>query len=299
MKRVTLFGSNWDWLSWQSVLVALTLLQGYVLLAPLIWFGKRRMNCRQRTTKLPNCRLTTLLMIFITISTPIFYESERSFVPATACLYLVLSPCWECWCGDCSQALIVRRTRSFRLDNSPIRADVHRTGVGRLSLHYSSQITIYEASADPSSLVIMIIFIGFLIPVMLFYNLISTLSSWQSHEWSLWRVQLNMTQPVEPRAAPITTHHKWWVVYQSSGGVSPTPKALELGADSRRLIANSSGALARCLRSSHRQASFHHCNDRLFCFASITATVADFGTDCTQYRSPNCAEYQTSMPRVC
>jgi len=29
-------GSNWDWLSWQSVLVALTLLQGYVLLAPLI-----------------------------------------------------------------------------------------------------------------------------------------------------------------------------------------------------------------------------------------------------------------------
>jgi len=44
----------------------------------------------------------------------------------------------------------------------------------------------------------MIIFIGFLIPVMLFYNLISTLSSWQSHEWSLWRlgVQLNMTQPV-------------------------------------------------------------------------------------------------------
>jgi cytochrome d ubiquinol oxidase subunit II len=33
------------------------------------------------------------------------------------------------------------------------------------------EITIYEASADPSSLVIMIIFIGFLIPVMLFYNL--------------------------------------------------------------------------------------------------------------------------------
>lgn len=34
-----------------------------------------------------------------------------------------------------------------------------------------TQITIYEASADPSSLVIMIIFIGALIPVMLFYNL--------------------------------------------------------------------------------------------------------------------------------
>lgn len=36
-----------------------------------------------------------------------------------------------------------------------------------------TQITIYEASADPSSLVIMIIFVGTLIPVMLFYNLYS------------------------------------------------------------------------------------------------------------------------------
>jgi len=77
-------------------------------------------------------------------------------------------------------------TRSFRLDNS-IRADVHRTGVGRLFL------TLFLLKSPfmkhlLSSLVIMIIFIGFLIPVMLFYNLISTLSSWQSHEWSLWRL---------------------------------------------------------------------------------------------------------------
>ena len=36
-----------------------------------------------------------------------------------------------------------------------------------------TQITIYEASADPSSLVIMIIFVGVLIPIMLFYNLYS------------------------------------------------------------------------------------------------------------------------------
>ncbi|MGF1675096.1 MAG: cytochrome d ubiquinol oxidase subunit II, partial [Rivularia sp. (in: cyanobacteria)] len=36
-----------------------------------------------------------------------------------------------------------------------------------------SKITIYQAAADPSSLVIMIIFIGALIPIMLFYNLYS------------------------------------------------------------------------------------------------------------------------------
>jgi cytochrome bd ubiquinol oxidase subunit II len=46
-------------------------------------------------------------------------------------------------------------------------------GLGLIVFPYiiPNQITIYEAAADPSSLVIMIIFIGFLIPVMLFYNL--------------------------------------------------------------------------------------------------------------------------------
>jgi len=89
-----------------------------------------------------------------------------------------------------------------------IRADVHRTGVGRLSLHYSSQITIYEASADPSSLVIMIIFIGFLIPVMLFYNLYQYIVF--VAKWSLWRLgsATEHDSTCEPRAAPITTHHK-------------------------------------------------------------------------------------------
>jgi len=50
-------------------------------------------------------------------------------------------------------------------------------------------------------------------------NLISTLSFVAKSRvviMEIREVQLNMTQPVEPRAAPITTHHKWWVVYQSS-----------------------------------------------------------------------------------
>jgi len=39
---------------------------------------------------------------------------------------------------DCSQALIVRRNALLSSGQFSIRADVHRTGVGRLSLHYSS-----------------------------------------------------------------------------------------------------------------------------------------------------------------
>lgn len=50
-------------------------------------------------------------------------------------------------------------------------------GVGILILISSSRdrrgilMTIYQAAASPSALVFMIIFIGFLIPIMLFYNI--------------------------------------------------------------------------------------------------------------------------------
>jgi cytochrome d ubiquinol oxidase subunit II len=46
-------------------------------------------------------------------------------------------------------------------------------GLGLVVFPYiiPTQITIYEAAADPSSLVFMLIFIGALIPVMLFYNI--------------------------------------------------------------------------------------------------------------------------------
>jgi len=91
MKRVTLLGSNWDWLSWQSVLVALTLLQGYVLIGStyLIWKTTDELQATHyKTAKLPLDNAAWCDHDF----TPIFYESARSFVPATACLYLWYYP---------------------------------------------------------------------------------------------------------------------------------------------------------------------------------------------------------------
>ena len=46
-------------------------------------------------------------------------------------------------------------------------------GLGLIVFPYiiPTEITIYEAAAAPSSLVFMIIFIGFLIPIMLAYNI--------------------------------------------------------------------------------------------------------------------------------
>jgi cytochrome d ubiquinol oxidase subunit II len=46
-------------------------------------------------------------------------------------------------------------------------------GLGLIVFPYviPTQITIYQAAASSSALVFMIIFIGFLIPIMLFYNI--------------------------------------------------------------------------------------------------------------------------------
>jgi len=67
-------GSNWDWLSWQSVLVALTLLQGYVLIGStyLIWKTTDELQATHYKTAKIAAWTTLLGAIFITISTPIF-----------------------------------------------------------------------------------------------------------------------------------------------------------------------------------------------------------------------------------
>lgn len=169
-------GGNWDWLSWQSVLVALTLIQGYVLIGStyLIWKTTGELQeTHYKTAKI--AAWTTLLgAIFITISTPIFYESARDRLFQQPLVYIFAA------IPVLGILLIWRLLTS--LTRQEERAPFIWTillflltfiGLALVVFPYiiPNQITIYEASADPSSLVIMIIFIGFLIPVMLFYNL--------------------------------------------------------------------------------------------------------------------------------
>ncbi|MBW4643499.1 MAG: cytochrome d ubiquinol oxidase subunit II [Goleter apudmare HA4340-LM2] len=170
------FGTSWDWLSLPSFLVALTLIQGYVLIGStyLVWKTTGELQeAHYKTAKLATW--TTLLgAIFITISTPIFYESFRlrlfhqpqvyifSVIPVLALLLI-----WR---------LIISLNR--REERTPfiwtiLLFTLTFIGLGLVVFPYivPPNITIYQASADPSSLVIMLIFIGFIIPVMLFYNL--------------------------------------------------------------------------------------------------------------------------------
>jgi cytochrome d ubiquinol oxidase subunit II len=169
-------GSTWDWLSWQSVLIALTLIQGYVLIGStyLIWKTEGELQeTHYKTARI--AAVTTLIgAIFITISTPIFYESARTRLFQQPLVYIF---------GIIPVVGILLISRLLgSLDRQQERAPFVWTilifvltfiGLALVVFPYiiPPNITIYEASADPSSLVIMIIFIGFLIPVMLFYNL--------------------------------------------------------------------------------------------------------------------------------
>lgn len=171
-------GTTWDWLSWQSVLVALTLIQGYVLIGStyLVWKTEGELQATHyKTAKL--AAWTTLVgAILITITTPIFYLSARTRLFQQPLVYIfAIIPILGI-------LLIWQLQKSLNLQQE--RAPFVWTillfvltfmGLALVVFPYiiPTQITIYEAAADPSSLVIMIVFIGFLIPVMLFYNIYS------------------------------------------------------------------------------------------------------------------------------
>ncbi|MGB5961279.1 MAG: cytochrome d ubiquinol oxidase subunit II [Coleofasciculaceae cyanobacterium] len=171
-------GTTWDWLSWQSVLVALTLIQGYVLIGStyLVWKTEGELQTTHyKTAKL--AAWTTLIgAIFITITTPIFYVSARTRLFQQPLVYIfALIPIlgilliWQ-----------LQKSLDLKQERAPFIWTIllfvlSFIGLALVVFPYiiPTQITIYDAAADPSSLVIMIVFIGFLIPVMLFYNIYS------------------------------------------------------------------------------------------------------------------------------
>ncbi|MUL36812.1 cytochrome d ubiquinol oxidase subunit II [Gloeocapsopsis dulcis] len=169
-------GSTWDWLSWQSVLVALTLIQGYVLIGStyLVWKTEGALQeTHYKTAKL--AAWTTLIgAVLITITTPIFYVSVRSRLFDRPLVYVFavipLVGVWLIW--QLLQSLNRKEERAPFVWTILLFL-LTFIGLALVVFPYiiPTRITIYEAAADPSSLVVMIIFIGFLIPVMLFYNL--------------------------------------------------------------------------------------------------------------------------------
>jgi cytochrome bd ubiquinol oxidase subunit II len=169
-------GTTWDWLNWQSVLVALTLIQGYVLVGSTYLIMKTEgelQNNHYKTAKI--AALTTFIgAVLITITTPIFYAATRERLFTAPLVYIfALIPLL----GALLIFLLVRSLNQRR-ERRPFVWTIllfllSFLGLGLIVFPFiiPTQITIYEAAASPSSLVFMVVFIGFLIPIMLAYNI--------------------------------------------------------------------------------------------------------------------------------
>lgn len=169
-------GTIWDWLNWRSVLVALTLIQGYVLIGStyLIWKTEGELQTTHYRTAKIAAGTTLIGAIFITVTTPVFYETARPRLFMQPQIYIfALIPLL----GILLTWLLIRS-----LNRQEERAPLIWTilifllsfiGLALIVFPYviPTQITIYQAAASSSALVFMLIFIGFLIPIMLFYNI--------------------------------------------------------------------------------------------------------------------------------
>ena len=169
-------GGTWDWLSLRSLLVALTLIQGYVLIGStyLILKTEGELQTTHNTTAKISAVTTFIGAVYLTITTPIFSESARDRLFDAPLVYIfALIPLLG--------ALLIFLLLKSLFSEQETRPFVWTLllfllsfiGLGLVVFPYiiPTQITIYQAAASPSSLVFMIVFIGFLIPIMLAYNI--------------------------------------------------------------------------------------------------------------------------------
>lgn len=169
-------GGMWDWLTLRSVIVALTLIQGYVLIGSVYLIVKTSGDLQAthfKTAKLAT--LTTLLgAMYITVSTPILSQQARSLLFSAPMIYLfALIPLF-----GLGLIGVLWRSLNRREERTPIiwtflLFALSFIGLGLMIFPniIPPSVTIYQAAASPSSLVFMLTFVGFLIPIVLAYNI--------------------------------------------------------------------------------------------------------------------------------
>lgn len=169
-------GGIWDWLTWRSIIVALTLIQGYVLIGSTYLILKTTGELQKTHYKTATIATWTTLVgaLFITISTPLISEQARTQLFTAPLIYIFgLIPIL----GLLFVGLLLRSLKQ-REENSPLVYTFLVFSLSFIGLGFvifpniiPPSVTIYQAAAAPSSLVFMLTFIGFLIPVVLSYNI--------------------------------------------------------------------------------------------------------------------------------
>jgi len=168
-------GGMWDWLTWRSVVVALTLIQGYVLIGSTYLILKTTGDLQQIHYKTATIATWTTLAgaLFITVSTPLLSPQTHSQLFSAPLIYVFgLIPLL----GLLFIALLLRSLQKQE-ENTPLIYTFLVFSLSFIGLGFlifpniiPPSVTIYQAAASPSSLVFMLTFIGFLIPVVLAYN---------------------------------------------------------------------------------------------------------------------------------
>jgi cytochrome bd ubiquinol oxidase subunit II len=169
-------GGTWDWLGLRSLLVALTLIQGYVLIGStyLILKTEGELQTTHNLTAKISAVSTFIGAVYLTVTTPIFSESAREKLFDAPLVYIfALIPLL-----GALLIFLLLKSLFAEQENRPfiwtmLLFLLSFLGLGLVIFPYiiPTQITIYQAAASPSSLVFMVIFIGFLIPIMLAYNI--------------------------------------------------------------------------------------------------------------------------------
>ncbi len=168
-------GGIWDWLTWRSVLVALTLIQGYVLIGSTYLILKTTGELQQTHYKTATIAAWTTLAgaVFITVSTPILSPQTHAQLFSAPLVYVFgLIPLLGLLFVGLLLRSLQRREESTPLIYTFLIFSLSFIGLGFLIFPniIPPSVTIYQAAASPSSLVFMLTFIGFLIPVVLAYN---------------------------------------------------------------------------------------------------------------------------------
>lgn len=169
-------GTMWDWLTWRSVIVALTLIQGYVLIGSTYLILKTEGELQKTYFKTAAIATWTTLAgaVFITVSTPAFSEEARAqlFTAPLVYIFAAIPLVGLLFIG------LLLRSLYRREENTPIIWTFLVFSLSFIGLGFiifpniiPPSVNIYEAAAAPSSLVFMLTFIGFLIPILLFYNI--------------------------------------------------------------------------------------------------------------------------------
>ncbi|QLL29439.1 cytochrome d ubiquinol oxidase subunit II [Thermosynechococcus sichuanensis E542] len=169
-------GGMWDWLTWHSVLVALTLIQGYVLIGSTYLIYKTTGELQQTHYRTATIAAWTTFIgaVLITISAPIFHEHLRAqlFQPPLFYVFATIPAL-----GVLLVFLLLRSLQK-REEVMPLVWTFLLFLMSFIGLGFvifpniiPPSVTIYEASASPSAQVFMLIFVAFLIPIMLAYNL--------------------------------------------------------------------------------------------------------------------------------